>query len=96
MTPEFRAVETGLLGAALLSGVFELARSPSHQSALMAFASCLSIAWASTKAIGPVIIQGSCRLIASRLMKFCKTSRCGFFLFLVLTGGNGVSQTELA
>jgi hypothetical protein len=51
-----------------------LARSLSHQCELTAFASCLSIASASAKAIGPVIIRGSFRLIASSLMKFCKTS----------------------
>jgi hypothetical protein len=43
-------------------------------SNLMAFASCLCIASASAKAIGPVIMRGSYRLIASRLMKFCETS----------------------
>jgi hypothetical protein len=51
-----------------------LARSLSHQCALTAFASCLSIASASVKAIGPAIIGEPCRLIAFRLMKFCKTS----------------------
>jgi hypothetical protein len=36
----------------------------------MAFASCLSIASVSAKAIGPVIIRERCQLVASGLMRF--------------------------
>src|SRR5262245_28770986 len=49
-------------------------RSLSHQSALVVFASCLCIPWASAKVIGSVIVRVGHQSIVFRLMKSLRIS----------------------
>jgi hypothetical protein len=64
-----------------------LARSSSHQTELTAFASRVSVAQASVKAIGPAIIQGHCRLIYFRPTKFLGTASAAAVALFVDGGG---------